>query len=161
MPAGKTYEPIASVTSTGQATISFTSIPSTYTDLVLVVNGAYSGTTYGSFTFNSDTNNNYSYTRLLAYSGGLISDYNTGAAGRDGFSLDTTAGSVIATIQNYANTTTFKTMLMRENNAAAGVAAYAYLWRSTAAITSIAITAKSSGTFVSGSTAVLYGIKAA
>lgn len=161
MAAGVTYTPIASVTSAGQATVSFTSIPSTYTDLVITVSGAYSGTTYADFTFNSDTASNYSYTRLLAYSGGLLSDRQTGAAGRDGFSLGSTSATIVASIQNYSTTTNYKTMLMRENADSSGVGAYAYLWRSTSAITRIDITAKSSGTFVSGSIVTIYGIAAA
>jgi hypothetical protein len=52
-------------------------------------------------------------------------------------------------------------MLMRENADSSGVGAYAYLWRSTSAIERIDITAKSSGTFVSGSIATIYGITAA
>jgi hypothetical protein len=161
MAAGTTYTPIASVTSTGQTTVSFTSIPSTYTDLVIAISGAYSGTTYADFTFNSDTGSNYSYTRLLAYSGGLLGDRQSGAAGRDGFSLGSTSATIVANILNYSNSTTYKTMLMRENADSSGVGTYVYLWRSTSPITRIDITAKNSGTFVSDSIATIYGIAAA
>ena len=157
MAAGATYEPIASVTSTGQTTISFNSIPQTYTDLVLIGNGAYSGTTYGSFKFNNVTGST-SYTRFLGYSTTAISDRD---ATSDGFSLGATRGSVIANIQNYSSTSIQKIMLLRENTHADGLGVYVYLWRNTAAITQIDITAKASGTFISGSMFTLYGIKAA
>jgi hypothetical protein len=157
--AGSTYTSIATISAGGTTTATFTSIPSTYTDLVIAIGGAYSGTTYASFTFNGDgTSSNYSYTRLLGYSGGTLSDRSSGS---DGFSLGSTRGTVIANVQNYSNSTTYKTMLVRENDGASAVGAYVYLWRNTAAITSIAITPKSSGTWTSGSVLTLYGIAAA
>ena len=52
-----TYQPIASVTlSSAQSSVTFSGIPQTYTDLVVVVSGYYSGTTYGSFQLNGDSN---------------------------------------------------------------------------------------------------------
>jgi hypothetical protein len=64
---------------------------------------------------------------------------------------------------NYANTTTFKTVLIRANNSSTGVDLILGLWRKTPeAITSITI--KNTGTssnFAIGSTLTLYGIKAA
>jgi hypothetical protein len=154
-----TYEPIATTTlSTATASVTFSSISGTYTDLVVVINGLYSGTTYGKFTFNSDTTaSNYSYTRMLGYSGGVLSDR---SGGTDGISLGSTRGTWIAHIQNYANSTTYKTVLARENAAGTGVGAYVYLWRNTAAITSVTFTGVS-GNFDSTTTFTLYGIKAA
>ena len=64
MPA--TYEKIASTTVSGTTTsqISFSSLPSTYTDLrvVLVTKGDQDQNSY--IRFNSDTGTNYSYTRI-------------------------------------------------------------------------------------------------
>jgi hypothetical protein len=62
---------------------------------------------------------------------------------------------------NYANTTTYKTVLTRANAAASGVDASVGLWGSTAAITSITFDLPLVRTISTGSTFTLYGIKAA
>ena len=154
-----TQTPIASITlSAATSSVTFVNIPQTYTDLVIVINGLYSGTTYGKFDFNSDTTSgNYSYTRLLGYSGGVLSDR---AGGTDGISLGSSRGTWIAHINNYSNSTTYKTLLARENAAGTGTGAYVYLWRNTAAITSVTFTGVG-GNFDSTTTLTLYGIKAA
>ncbi len=153
-----TYSLINSTTlGSAQSSVTFSSIPSTFTDLTIVINGFYSGTTYGKFDFNSDTTSgNYSYTRFLGYSGGVLSDR---AGGTDGISLGSTMGSWIANINDYSNTTTYKTLLARENAAGSGTGAYVYLWRNTAAITSLTFTGVG-GNFATGSTFKLYGIEA-
>ena len=66
----------------------------------------------------------------------------------------------IVQIQNYSNTTTYKTGLVRANRAGGGVDAMAGLWRSTAAINSIVIT-HDTAQFAAGSTFSLYGVQAA
>jgi hypothetical protein len=162
MPAGSTYTPIQSVTSTGQTTISFTSIPSTYTDLILVING-YSTAGYGYISLNSTAKTTMSYTRLLGYSGGALSDRATAGsgAGADGLSIGTSAsGNEEMHFMNYSNTSTYKTILCRENGNSSNVGAYVYLWQSTSAINSIDLTAYS-GTFASGTVATIYGIASA
>ena len=62
---------------------------------------------------------------------------------------------------NYANTTTYKSIIGRANRADSGVDAAVALWRSTAAITRIDIKLKNGGSFTAGSTFTLYGIAAA
>ena len=158
MPA--TYEPIATTTlGTATASVTFSSISGSYTDLVIVINGLYSGTTYGRFDFNSDTTySNYSYTRLLGFSGGTVLADRAG--GTDGISLGSSRGTWIAHINNYSNSTTFKTMVAKEDTAAGGTGVYVYLWRNTAAITSLTFTGVS-GNFASTTNFTLYGIKAA
>ena len=158
-----TYVPLQSIALTAAtSSVTFSGIDQNYTDLVLTYNGTLSAQEQVVVRFNGSSASNYSFTRLSG-NGATPSSDRSSAATNIFISAGNVAESSSATvnINNYSNTTTYKTMLMRENNAAAGVASYVYLWRSTAAITSIAITAKSSGTFVSGSTAVLYGIKAA
>ena len=153
--ATTTYAPIQTYTlGSNTSTITFTSIPQTYTDLVLVVNGFYSGTTYGFISFNGSSSD-FSYTRLLGYSGGVLADRDSSS---DGVSLGTNRGTWIAQINNYSNSSTFKTALVRENGAADGTGALSYLWRSTSAITSITLTARGGGNFASTTTATLYGI---
>ena len=170
MAAGSTYTPIATTTLGSTASsYTFSSIPSTYTDLVLVSNVAT--TVNGkdlAVQFNGDTGTNYSRTVLTGDSTTATSvrattqaymflDYN-GA-------ISTTLGNnnCITQIMNYSNSTTYKTVLSRSNNAGTGfgVDANVGLWRSTAAITSMTIIATTSGVFATGSTFTLYGIAAA
>jgi hypothetical protein len=156
-----TYEPIQSYTFSGQSSITFSSIPSTYTDLIIVWNGTSSALQATRFRYNGDTGSNYSWTRLLgdgssasAYS---LSSQNTGVGGWAGSSQVAN----IVQIMNYANTTTYKTSLVRMNAANDGyVGAFVNLWRSTSAINSIYIAPDSGGTFNNGNM-TLYGIKAA
>jgi hypothetical protein len=63
---------------------------------------------------------------------------------------------------NYANTTTYKTVLARSNVTDFRVAAIVGLWRSTSAINTIQLRSdNSSYNFTTGSTFTLYGISAA
>lgn len=165
-----TYEPIATQT-LGSVTsfINFSSIPSTYTDLVVVMTGMI--TTNGNsivFQFNGDTGTNYSTTQLTGNGSSISSTRTTNrsfvAIGWNvGFS-DTTESNAIANVMNYANTTTNKTVLSRANNSNGtslpGTEVVAGLWRNTAAINSIKIWDTVS-TLKAGFTATIYGIKAA
>ena len=162
-----TYEKIATTTlGSAAASYTFTSISGSYTDLVLIANWGTSVNGDGTLMrFNSDTGTNYSDTELYGTgsssasqrrSNGAYIDI-TRAIGGDGSTIYTNS---IINIQNYSNTTTYKTALIRANLATgtyAGVAALAGLWRSTSAITSVTILA-ASGNLLSGSTFTLYGI---
>jgi len=65
---GSSWEAIATVTNAGsQATVSFTSIPTTYTDLKIVYIGYSSADSYNVFTFNADTSGTYNNSVLLGY----------------------------------------------------------------------------------------------
>jgi len=163
-----TYTPIATTTlGSAAASYTFSSIPSTYTDLVLVFNG---GTTSNGpsmlIRVNGDTGSNYSDTALDGTGSSAISTRHSngtyinvtndiGIAGTLG------AQTSIIHFQNYANTTTYKTVLVRANNATSsgypGVSAVVGMWRSTSAINSITLTTAST-TFLAGSTFTLWGI---
>ena len=164
MAAGSTYTPIATQTlASAAATVTFSSISGSYTDLVLV---SVAGTTTGApntfLQFNGDTATNYSITSIVgngtsATSGRINSnaqfyiDYNA--------MPDQTLGTTvnICNIMNYSNATTYKTILVRANAAARGSEAIVGLWRSTSAVTSLVVKPASS-TFLAGSTFTLYGI---
>lgn len=162
-----TYEPIATQT-LGSATnqVTFSSIPGTYTDLILVQVGGFNpgaGDVY--IRFNGDTGNNYSLTALSG-SGTAASSTRESNVSRillDVYGYPTSGiSNRIVQIMNYSNTTTNKTLLSRANNAATGVDAIVGLWRSTSAITSIDLYAwTSTYKFDTGSTFTLYGIKSA
>ena len=150
------------------ASVTFSSIPQTYTDLVLVmsVQGASVATSRDpGIRFNGDTGSNYSYTGLTG-NGSSASSFRSSnqTAGAAGFSFPTSNFEIIImSIQNYSNATTYKTALFRNNNAAVIVGACVNLWRNTAAITSLTILGSDLGAINinSGSTFTLYGIAAA
>ena len=160
-----TYSPIASVTlSSAQSSVTFSGIPQTYTDLVVVlsVKGTASGNDIDvSGQFNSDTSSNYSWTRIYgtgsaagSQRGSSVAYLRIGNMAGSGYS---SYSPMILNVQNYSNITTFKTMLGRPNNPDRIVDGYVNLWRSTSAITSFTVLA-SSGSFDTGSTFNLYGV---
>jgi hypothetical protein len=158
-----TYEPIATYTvPSSQAAYTFSSIPSTYTDLVLVASIKYVlAGEFSKLTFNGDTATNYSSTYIIG-NGSAASSGRASNAAYIGTSYDanTETFTDIFNIQNYANTTTFKTVLNRHSVAGTRVEALVGLWRKTPeAITSLTMT--SSGNYATGTTFTLYGIKAA
>ena len=161
MAAGATYVSIASNTlSSSAASVTFSSIPGTYTDLVVVVAGTFTtgSTNNVNFQFNGDTASNYSFLRLLG-SGSAASSYRVSDVQIDIGLLSSTAQSnTVANIQNYSNTTTYKTAIGRGDTSEYAQASLG-AWRNTAAITSVTIL--SAATFASGSTFSLYGIAAA
>lgn len=158
----KTYTPIATQTLTSSTgTVTFSSIPATYTDLVFVLN--IKSTDAGidtdvTGTFNSDTGSNYSWTRI--YGDGTTagaqrtSSQSAMRIGNQSGTGSSAYSPMILNIMNYSNTTTYKTMIGRPNNPARIVDAYVNLWRSTAAISTVTF----NSTFAAGSTFTLYGI---
>ena len=169
--AAVTYIPIATTT-LGSATqyVNFTSIPLTYTDLILVQSIKDSGT--GTVNTNCqvgngsyDTASNYSWTWLggsgsaaASGRGSSQTSFLTGAISTASFT------PIIIQFMNYANTTTYKTIISRGYGAnfssGQAVSAWAGLWRSTSAINQLRVY-PGGQTFASGSTFTLYGIKAA
>lgn len=161
----KTYKPIATTTlGSAAASYTFSSIPSTYTDLVLVADSLVDGGGGAQILIrvNGDTGTNYSRT-VLDGSGSSatstkdsnISYFNTGFQAY----MTTARGyNCIAQFMNYSNTSTNKTILVRCGNANTGVDASVALWRSTAAINSILVY-PAGNNFATGSTFTLYGIE--
>jgi hypothetical protein len=161
-----TYEKIATNTlGSAQSSVTLSSIPSNYTDLVLVVNGKTDGSGgYNALALrvNGDTGSNYSRTIMYGVSGSTASSsssnetssYITIGQNADAF------GNAIVTFQDYSNTTTNKTFLGRDNYSSNVVYVTVSLWRNTSAITSITLLGTGGHNIVSGSTFNLYGIKA-
>ncbi len=168
------YDSIATVSGTGSAsTITFSSIPSTYTHLQL--RGIGRSTTAGTgligikVTYNSDTTSgNYTFHRLIG-DGASASAY--GQSGIDfilrlaenGLTAGMVSGSVVDVL-DYANTNKYKTtraLTGADINGSGGIIGlYSQLWMNTAAITSITLTT-SSGNFGTTTQFALYGIKGA
>jgi hypothetical protein len=144
-------------TATSSVTLDLTGI-SGYTDLVLVINNTHSTNAVdGWFRLNGDTGSNYSRTNLSGDGSSASSGRNSNVAFGYGILVYTTPSTNILQFMNYANTTTYKTVLMRSNNAGNYVQATVDLWRNTNAITSIEIGC-ASGNYAVGSTFSLYGI---
>jgi hypothetical protein len=160
-----TYEPIATYTApSAQGSYTFTSIPSTYTDLVVVVSGALNvaAACYVQFGNGSiDTGGNYSMTYLYGTGSSAVSGREVNATKIFAADFSTGQSNAIVNVQNYKNTTTYKTILCRGNAASVATSAQVGMWRSTSAINQINIFADASRTFNTGSTFTLYGIKAA
>jgi hypothetical protein len=158
-----TYEPIATESlGTAQASVTFSAIPATYTDLVLVFNGTIaSGVQNMELRFNGDTTTNYSETRFFG-TGSAVSTDRTSTTNQIRVGNIYTSQTVnIIQVMNYANATTFKTVLCRSNNAGAQVSVHSGLWRkSPEAITSVFVRPAGGVNFAIGSTFTLYGIKA-
>jgi hypothetical protein len=167
MAAGSTYTPIATSTvAVAAASVTFSSLGS-YTDLVLVVSAqtVINDNVDLCIQFNGDTGNNYSRTYVLgdgtsAISGNTANSSRIAAPTISGNSVNSGVFTpVIYNIQNYGNSTTYKTVLARTANAKGYDGATVGLWRSTAAITSLTIF-PSAGTLNTGSTFTVYGIAA-
>jgi hypothetical protein len=152
----------------GAANIDFTSIPATYTDLVIKISARYDQSSDNAvyIRFNSDSGSNYSY-RYLFGSGAAAGSANAstqtlanmGISVASSYTASTFSNSEIY-IPNYAGSTQ-KSMSgdnVQENNATTAFSTLtAGLWTGTAAITSIRLL-PASGNFVQHSTAYLYGV---
>ena len=171
-----TYSAISkTVLTSNQATITFSGIPSTYTDLVLLISARHTGAYNGGslqVRLNGSTSS-YSLTRLYGNSTGTASNTQTSlnAAGFYGGGADgssDTANSFSSAeiyLTNYASSSIYKSMLasgVSETNSNAGNSAYieanAFLWANTASTTQIDLFV-SGASLVSGSRFDLYGIK--
>lgn len=172
MTAGPTYTPIATTTlSSNTTTVTFSSIPTTYTDIVLQATMLQNGSataTNGFFQLNSTTTG-YSKTIMQGNGTTAISSRNTNMD-RGYYDMDPSATNwAFHTyhFMNYANTSTYKTVLSHQNLPTVGVTVSVHLWQNTAAINSISVTASdnmgagSADQFVAGSTFTLYGIASA
>jgi len=165
-----TFTKIASVNVgvLGAASIDFSSIPSTYTDLCVKVSTRLSTGNFPNVRvqFNGNTSS-YSH-RILFGSGSAAGSY-TGTNDGIDYNTDDALSQTASTfsnsdiyIPNYAgsNNKSISADAVSENNATAAYALLtAGLWSNSAAITSLKIYSGSGQSFAQYSTAVLYGIK--
>jgi hypothetical protein len=166
-----TYKAIATTTlGSAAASIEFTSIPATYTDLLLKISvrSAATGSTAVrcQLRFNGAANDsNLTFRRLYGDGSGTGSD--SGSTGHvawmpDGSATANGFSNIEVYIPNYAgsNNKSFSADGVMENNATtAYMGLFADLWSSTAAITSIKIFEDNGANLVQHSSATLYGIK--
>jgi hypothetical protein len=156
----------------GASNITFSSIPSTYTDLSIVLSGRGNSTGAGNTQnfFNIRPNGsttNYTYKRLYNDGGTVASDSGSYSYLPSYLATASTYGSTSIYIPNYASTTTGKSIsvdtLFETNGTSIIMGFQALLWNDTTAISSVALTnvINSSGSasgFEQYSTAYLYGI---
>lgn len=162
-----TYEPIATTTlGSAASSITFSSIPGTYTDLRLTIVTPTGTGDFIELRFNGSSATNYSWNCLGGDGASPFSQRGTTLTQvRIGTSMGSTTLSTyaFADIFSYADST-YKSVLSQSGNDRNGtgeVRAYVGLWRSTSAITSILIKGDSGLNLATGTTATLYGIKSA
>lgn len=163
-----TYTPIATQTlGSSAASVTFSSISGSYTDLILIESVKTSATGNPNLFVqvgngSIDTGSNYSWTRLFGTGSSASSSRGTSVS--DGVIIgDATPSNFTADIiqfMNYSNTSTNKTIIIRGNAADAATHADVGLWRSTSAINTIKVYAAGRD-IVAGSTFTLYGVKSA
>jgi hypothetical protein len=161
MPAGiPAMTALANITVSGTpTTITFSSINSTYRDLILVASPLLSGANEIRARLNGDTGSNYAIVETLG-NGSSASSY---TSTYNGISLaiygGTAAQNQIIDFLDYSVTDKHKMALIRNNEPASGVTGKVQRWANTAAINSITLFT-TGGTFVAGSTFALYGVSA-
>lgn len=152
------------------ATISFTSIPATYTDLFIAVSSRSAGSDPEDLylQFNGDTGANYSFRRLYGSGSSVASDAvasnaTAGRVGRvnSGNYTGSTFSSTGIYIPNYLSSVakSISSDTVEENNATqAFQMIFATIWSGTSAITSVDLKVFSGVNFAQYSSATLFGI---
>jgi hypothetical protein len=173
---GGSYESIATATGTGSnSTITFSSIPSTYTSLQIRIIARDTISSGGDinlrYRINGDTGSNYtdhslradgstaSAGGLASYDLALVRNFVTESSGGN----TTIYGVGIMDFIDYASTTknkTVRTFAGKDKNGSGYIILGSNLWMSTAAVSSISFIADGTA-FATGTTISLYGIKGA
>ena len=164
----------------GASSITFSSIPSTYSHLQVRLYGKTQRTSYSiselKMTFNGDTGNNYAGHYLVAYgnastltSASLVSGPRFQIIGF-GANSPSQVGSAVVDVLDYASTSKYKTArilsgVMTDTAGAGGyygnIGLCSGLWQSTSAVTSINIAPEDAVNFAPFTNIALYGIKGA
>jgi hypothetical protein len=168
-PSTNSYESISTVTvgAGGQASITFSSIPSTYKHLQLRILGSDdgAGSEYGNMTFNGDTAANYASHQLYgdgsSAAANAFPNNNQIYLHRISGSIANTFGAIIVDILDYASTTKNKTVRELggyDANGSGRISFSSGVWMNTNAITSITATTGGSK-WLQYTSFALYGIK--
>ena len=153
----------ATVTSGGASTITFSSIPSTYTHLQIRGFGIGASYAYFSIKANSDTGSNYAYHQLTGDGSSVTAGSGistTTMYSGQGSSSSSNGSVAVVDVLDYANTNkykTFRTLTGYDSNGTGGIWFRSGLWQNTSAITQIDLIAGSS--FGQYSSFALYGVK--
>lgn len=162
-----TYVPIQTYTlGSNTNTVTFTVLPSTYTDLVVICNWVENSTEDLCVRVGNGSVSTSGYS--LTYLWGNGSSAGSGRASTSFWDVSqlpastTQPATTFMNFMSYANTNTYKTMLSRSGAAPVGVISEVALWSNTSAIERIELRCGyGTNTFNAGSTFTVYGIKAA
>jgi hypothetical protein len=151
------------------ASVTFASIPGTFTNLLLVVSAASSGAATAdtiTLQFNGDTGSNYAYCFFLINPGGTNTGGNNSTtsinvADISAANLSVQLGDVVIELPGYASTVLAKGVIcdsvLNDGSFLITRESYGGAWKSTAAITSITAALASGDNFITGSVFTLYG----
>lgn len=161
-----TYDLVASsVLGSGAASITISSISSSYRDLILVFEGrSANGDFYPRLRYNGDTASNYSWVSAQGNGSAGSSFQGTAETGQQiangvWFNTGTTVrGCIITQIFDYSRTDRQKTMLSRANRANESTEMLAGRWASNSAINQIQLYSSNGVLLPAGSAIYLYGI---
>ena len=171
------YESISTVTvgSGGSASVSFTSIPSTYSHLQIRILGRTNRTSYSTdyikLVANSDTGSNYSNHQLIGDGSSASAAASTSQTGAfiQRFPGNAIAANIfgvaVVDILDYANTNKYKTVRnlggFNDNNGTGPeeIGLYSSLWMNTSAISNITLSSGGGTLLSQNSSFALYGIK--
>lgn len=165
------YYPLSSITvpSAGTSSITFSSIPSTYTHLQIRIMGRSDRATTTDvvkLNFNSDSGANYTEHDLYGDGSSVNAGGYTGLTSANAYRIaggnagNNIQGAIIIDILDYANTNKYKTLRSLggvDLNGSGQVWLNSSLWLNTSAISNIVLT--SVGTLQQYSSFALYGIK--
>jgi hypothetical protein len=167
MPA--TYEPIATSAVNGVNTVTFSSIPQTYTDLKVIYRGILGSNGQVCMRWNGSLSANYNNTFFRGTAGSMTGGGSTNQtemlSGQDGSAGSNNTALITWDILNYSNTiaTTYKNAYVQIgqqgssfNLQARNIGSFTF---STAAITSVTVFTDNLGSWSTGSRVTLYGIK--
>jgi len=180
MPAQSTYTPIQTVTATNtnSSDYVFTNIPSTYTDLMVVVYtrgvASYNPQQFAMYLGDSTSlwqSTQYGYNTIYGDGSSVGATRTNNASGYfqyGGIPGGTSSTNAFSThifhIMNYANTSVFKTIISRsakDLNGSGTTAMQVCVARSTTAVTRVGVATYGDGNLAVGTTFTLYGIGAA
>ena len=171
-PVTNSYESIATVSlGSSQATISFSSIPSTFKHLqlrLILKDDRALNRDSVLMRFNSDSGNNYSEHQLYGDGSAAAAQATTStsrmsiyrASGNSG--ATDIFGAIVVDVLDYQNTNKYKTMRFLggvDFNGSGEVWFGSGLWQSTTAVNAITLTPANGSNFLTYSHAALYGIK--
>jgi hypothetical protein len=142
------------------SSVTFSSIPATYRDLVLVITATinFAGDADFELRLNSDfTDSNYPNVSMTGFGSGSGS---SGSGNTPAITMSQNLSNHIIQIMDYSATDKHKTMLTRDNITGGRTRASAIRYASTSAITAITLTDNSGIQLNAGSTFALYGIEA-
>jgi hypothetical protein len=156
-----TYDLIATTTlAAASSEVVFGSIPQTYRDLIIVIQGTVASGANVSLRFNGDTGSNYPWVYMFGSGSSTASSSGTGTSILGGGFNSSAISQAIFQVMDYSATDKHKSTLNRTDEPNGAAYAWAGRWANTAAITTVSVRMTDGGNFNSGATFNLYGVKA-